>query len=225
MRILGLTDLHSSGEVNIVTIKKLIAKERIDLILIAGDITSWGKLDLVRKILEKFNQVGKPVLYVPGNMDSRGTENIQLSNVSSIYGKSVIIDGIGFIGVGGSNETPFSTPFILTEEEIEELLLQGLNSLPENIPIFLMSHPPPKDSAADKIHNGKHVGSTAVRSFIEKYQPLVVFCGHIHESKSISFIGPTLCVNPGATYHGQATIIKIKKEDNDFIATARLLEI
>ena len=44
------------------------------------------------------------------------------------------------------------------------------------------------------------VGSTAVRSAIEKFQPLLGLHGHIHESKGSIKIGRTLCVNPGSEY-------------------------
>jgi Icc-related predicted phosphoesterase len=45
------------------------------------------------------------------------------------------------------------------------------------------------------------VGSTAVREAIERYQPLLGLHGHIHESKGITKIGRTTCINPGSTYN------------------------
>jgi Icc-related predicted phosphoesterase len=44
------------------------------------------------------------------------------------------------------------------------------------------------------------VGSTAVRSAIERHQPLLGIHGHIHECKAMTRIGRTVCVNPGSTY-------------------------
>jgi Icc-related predicted phosphoesterase len=44
------------------------------------------------------------------------------------------------------------------------------------------------------------VGSTAVRKIVEKYQPKLGLFGHIHESGGDTFIGKTLCVNPGSEY-------------------------
>jgi branched-chain amino acid transport system ATP-binding protein len=40
-----------------------------------------------------------------------------------------------------------------------------------------------------------HVGSTAVRAVIDKYQPLVGLHGHIHESRAAVKIGKTTCIN------------------------------
>jgi Icc-related predicted phosphoesterase len=44
------------------------------------------------------------------------------------------------------------------------------------------------------------VGSTAVREFIERHQPLLSLHGHIHESRGAVRIGRTLAINPGSTY-------------------------
>ncbi len=41
-----------------------------------------------------------------------------------------------------------------------------------------------------------HVGSRAVRAFIEAVQPLVCFTGHIHGGVGIDTIGVTRIVNP-----------------------------
>ena len=47
-----------------------------------------------------------------------------------------------------------------------------------------------------------HVGSRAIRAFIERHQPPLVLAGHIHESPRVSSsyrdtIGATVAVNPG----------------------------
>ncbi len=43
-------------------------------------------------------------------------------------------------------------------------------------------------------------GSAAVRTAIEKYQPLLSLHGHIHESRGQTTIGRTVSVNPGSEY-------------------------
>ena len=52
------------------------------------------------------------------------------------------------------------------------------------------------------IHSGQHVGSRAIRRFIEAHQPPLALAGHIHESPRTSAsyrdaIGRTQVVNPG----------------------------
>jgi Icc-related predicted phosphoesterase len=44
------------------------------------------------------------------------------------------------------------------------------------------------------------VGSQAVRTIIERHQPLLALHGHIHESRAAKTIGRTLCINPGSAY-------------------------
>jgi Icc-related predicted phosphoesterase len=65
-------------------------------------------------------------------------------------------------------------------------------------------HDPPWNTTLDVLYNGQHIGSMAVRRFIEQRQPPLVLSGHIHESpkasgKILDRIGDTLCVNPGQT--------------------------
>jgi Icc-related predicted phosphoesterase len=43
------------------------------------------------------------------------------------------------------------------------------------------------------------VGSTAIREFIERHQPLLALHGHVHESRAAERIGRTLCLNPAPT--------------------------
>ena len=63
-------------------------------------------------------------------------------------------------------------------------------------------HSPPRDTACDRTHRGHHVGSRAIRAFVERHQPPLVLSGHIHESPRISGdwrdrLGEAVVVNPG----------------------------
>jgi hypothetical protein len=63
-------------------------------------------------------------------------------------------------------------------------------------------HSPPRQTACDMTASRTHVGSRAIRSFLERYQPPLVLSGHIHESPRVSssyrdLIGRTVVVNPG----------------------------
>ena len=74
--------------------------------------------------------------------------------------------------------------------------------------VILAAHSPPLDTALDGIQGGIHVGSLAVRRFIERWAEngrlKVGFHGHIHESPNISGtvrerIRGVPCYNPGQT--------------------------
>jgi Icc-related predicted phosphoesterase len=63
-------------------------------------------------------------------------------------------------------------------------------------------HSPPRDTACDVISTRQHVGSRAIRAFVESRQPRLVLSGHIHESPRVSgawrdTVGNTPVVNPG----------------------------
>ena len=73
-------------------------------------------------------------------------------------------------------------------------------------PFIFVSHSPPYFTHLDILDNGLHVGSISIKRFIEKWsnknQLIVSLHGHIHgspkRSDSIhSFIGSTMCINPG----------------------------
>jgi hypothetical protein len=67
--------------------------------------------------------------------------------------------------------------------------------------VFVL-HSPPRDTLCDVMAGGRHVGSRAIRRFVETHQPPLVLSGHIHESPRVSgawrdAVGRTVVVNPG----------------------------
>lgn len=215
IRLLALSDLHIRKNFPLDQIKKIITQEEITLIIISGDLTIKGNVEKIKSILQEFDQFNLPVFYVPGNMDSEKSTDIRFSNIHPLHGRNKNYSGFNFIGLGGSNQTPFFTPYEMSENEIENIIKKTKAAINNDDPIIFISHPPPKDSAADRVFSGKHVGSSIVRNFVDKFQPVLILCGHIHESKSISQIGNTICINPGAAMHGNAAIVKVEKNDDN----------
>jgi Icc-related predicted phosphoesterase len=67
--------------------------------------------------------------------------------------------------------------------------------------VFVL-HSPPRATSCDLTGARVHVGSRAIRAFVEHHQPPLVLSGHIHESPRMSSayrdsIGRTVVVNPG----------------------------
>lgn len=80
--------------------------------------------------------------------------------------------------------------------------LDGLAGVTPPSSTIFMLHSPPRDTACDMIGPGLHVGSRAIRAFIERHRPPLTLSGHIHESPRISTsyrdsLGGALVVNPG----------------------------
>jgi Icc-related predicted phosphoesterase len=62
----------------------------------------------------------------------------------------------------------------------------------------MICHAPPLNTPLDRIHEGLHAGSSAVREFVEQAQPMHFFCGHIHEAEGQAVqIGETKPRNVG----------------------------
>jgi Icc-related predicted phosphoesterase len=74
-------------------------------------------------------------------------------------------------------------------------------------------HTPPYGTALDVLYDGSHVGSRALRLFLEERRPLLSLHGHIHESPRMSGrwldrIGRTVAINPGRGERLQAVTLE-----------------
>jgi Icc-related predicted phosphoesterase len=108
------------------------------------------------------------------------------------------------------------------KEDLDELA-EGIDFTKS---IFLF-HSPPHDTLLDRaaldgikidhVPLDPHVGSIAIRRFIEKYQPMLTLHGHIHESTRITGlwkekIGNTICLN--AAHDGkELSVIRFNLEE------------
>ncbi|MDK2790273.1 MAG: uncharacterized protein PWP15_780 [Methanothermococcus sp.] len=192
MRIMGLTDLHGK----LIHFNKILMYKP-DLILIAGDITHFGR-DL--RILDILKNVNKKVriLTVPGNCDTPEVIKKLDDYGFNMDGKYIEFKNLKIIGLGGSNKTPFNTPNEYSEEELYNKFKNAVKYIQKDElrgNFIFLSHAPPKDTMADRVRD-THVGSEAVRKIIEEYQPKLCICGHIHESRCIDKIGDTIIINP-----------------------------
>jgi len=121
----------------------------------------------------------------------------------------------------------FTPTLIRTDSgEIEEKPSDYLDSLPsieEELVKYkcgtndiFVCHAPPFGTKLDMVSHKSHVGSRAVYEFILKKQPLLMLCGHIHESafysnSHIDKIGKTICINPGQSERLHICVIQIEK--------------
>jgi Icc-related predicted phosphoesterase len=71
------------------------------------------------------------------------------------------------------------------DESIQSDLEQSIFTAHPESTIYVF-HTPANNTALDITENEKHVGSFAVRQFIEKHQPFLTLHGHIHETVDMS---------------------------------------
>jgi len=126
-----------------------------------------------------------------------------------------IEDGYELVGNSNANMTPWACARDIEEDELAGKLdvLAGMIQNPERT--IAAIHVPPFGSGLDTcpeldkdlkiITQGgqvvmKSAGSTAVKAFIERVQPMLTLHGHIHESPGHVRNGRTLSINAGSEY-------------------------
>lgn len=194
MKIIAITDIHGNAS-PVDKIGEILSTA--DLVIVAGDITHFGGWNEARDFIEKVRAYNPNILAVAGNCDTKEAEDYLWSEDINIHGRGVRIDGLSFVGAGGSLPAPSPTPTVYSEEEYAEIFSRSLETNDMTVPMILVSHQPPIGTLNDTVSSGAHVGSNAVRTFIEQNQPLVCFTGHIHEAPGIDNIGSTQIINPG----------------------------
>ena len=132
---------------------------------------------------------------------------------SGISAPLPIQDNLAFIGLGGSLPCPGRTPGEVEEPELAALLKAAAEGIDPALPCVLVCHQPPRDTALDIVGNGMHVGSRSVRDFILTREPLVCFCGHIHEAAGRDALGRTQLLNPGPARGGGYAWAEIGRRD------------
>jgi len=217
MNILAVTDIHS----RIGYARKLARKiKNIDVAVIAGDITDFGDINLALYIISLFQKACRNVVFVPGNCDDPKLIKVKdVRNTINLHGNYFITGDVAFLGVGGSNITPFHTPIEYTENELWDILLKLFNMLKSEREYLkiLVSHTPPYNTKVDVTFFGVHAGSVSVRKAIETFKPKLCICGHIHEARGVDRIGETLIVNPGPLMRKHYTLININENSVEVV--------
>ena len=193
MRILAFSDLHHSRD----RAETLVAASRAaDLVIGAGDFCNMRR-DLAGA-MNLLGGIAAPFVTVPGNAESADElTDAAHAGTRVLHGTGVEIGGLKLFGLGcGVPETPFG----VWSCDLGEVAAGALLSLC-NAADILITHSPPK-GVADMPSGGLSVGSTAIRNAIERIQPQLALCGHIHDSWGREGrIGRTRVVNLGPAPH------------------------
>jgi len=208
MKIVALTDIHGSYKRAV----EIIKKEIPDVLIVGGDLTTVGTLKEAEHAIGEFRHLCSRVFCIAGNMDLPAHDDLFLKMGVSINGRGVRIGSVGFFGASAAPHSPLKTPHEVPEEEIMLRMRLGYRDVKDSPVRILVPHAPPYGTKLDIIHSGIHVGSTAVRDFIEEEEPEVVICGHIHEARGMDTLGNSRIVNCGAGMHGCYAIVEINEK-------------
>ena len=192
MRLLLFSDVHCDTE----ACERLVRRAAdVDVIVGAGDFGS------VRcgtdTTISALAAIDRPAVLVPGNAESaeeladacRGWPAARV-----LHGNGAVIDDVEFFGLGGGVPvTPFgSWSYDFSEEQAAELLAHCPRGC------VLVTHSPPQ-GAVDRSSRGIRLGSVAIRETIQRVQPRLAVCGHIHECGGRQdWIGSVPVVNAGS---------------------------
>jgi len=203
-RVLLIADLHGRYD----RMDSFLALDP-DLVIIAGDITQFGPCE---DALELLGRIDVPCFAIPGNCDPRELPAaIEESEAVSLHGSTMSLGNLTLTGLGGSNPTPFGTPFELPEEEIDALLAGAGAKGEKNVHNILVCHAPPLGTL-DRVGEAR-VGSGAIRRHLARFD--LVCCAHVHEAKGVLEEDGTIVVNPGPASEGNCALITLGDESGD----------
>ncbi len=192
MKILALSDIHGDKDF----VRKMAergAKEKVDLVLIAGDIVGFdGSMD---GLIGPFKEKGLEVGILPGNHEGLAETGflVEKYGLKNLHGYILRKGDVGIFGCGYGDIGLHQ----LTEEDFFKTLKKGHDSLKDIKKRIMITHVQPKNSL---IGLGRWPGSSGVRKAVEEFQPDIHLCGHVHESEGIEeVIGKTKVINVGKT--------------------------
>lgn len=178
---LDVLEKHSPGLYQLIHEKRISLTKEFDIIgysyvpITLFGIKDWEKFDLSN---------------VPSNLieeyENRKRTNYRLDGFKSTR--------------SGWEEFQFSQD-MEKKDSIQKDLSGKLFQKNTNKTVYVI-HTPPNQTNLDQVLNKNHVGSIAVRLFIEDYQPYLTLHGHIHETVDVSGnfkdnIGNTICLTSG----------------------------
>ena len=189
MRVLAFSDLHHSRT----RAEAIVAASAdADLVIGAGDFCNMRQhLPAAMALL---SGLAAPMVAVPGNAESaEELAEAAHARTTVLHGTGTEVGGLSLFGLGyGVPVTPFGAWSCDLDEATAAAMLERCSGAD-----VLITHSPPR-GMADRTSRGDSVGSTAIRAAIERVQPRLAVCGHIHDSwGQEGTIGATRVVNLG----------------------------
>lgn len=209
-RALCVSDF-TSEEACLGYLEAFIKKYTPKLVLLSGDVTQNGPVDYAEDVFALFERHKLPVVAVHGNNDPPRAQELIAKRSIYVHGRSEVVLGRKFAGVGGSNPTPFNTVCEYSEEQIAGFLKGKVDK-----DTIVVSHPAPK-GIMDEVRPGVKIGSSAVLEMIERDQPRAVVCGHAHESEGEQAVGRTKVVKVAPLMHGKAVVLDLDTLNAEFV--------
>lgn len=208
MRIAYVVDVHDRFDR---VVELVLSLGPVDALVVGGDLTNAGAPDDAARAIELWRPLAPTLLAVAGNMDSAAIDARLVELGVSLDGRGVVLGDVGLHGASASGPTPLSTPHELPDEELARRAEAGAAEVAGCRVRIFCPHSPPYGTACDRLASGAHVGSASLRAFVEREQPDLVLCGHIHESRGEDVIKRTKIVNPGPAASGHCALVEVEE--------------
>ena len=192
LKILAAGDIH--GDTSLAEkLAERAQKENCDLVILCGDLTMMESS--TENIIGPFVKRKEKVLLIPGNHETVATADFlaDLYGVKNIHGYSVKYKEVGLFGCGGANIGLHQ----LDEKEIYELIKKGFDKIKYLQKKIMVTHVHPEGTKMEKFTKF-FPGSSGVKKAIERFQPDILLCSHVHEAEGIEEkVGRTKVINVG----------------------------
>jgi len=135
-------------------------------------VFTWGNHDLIGEHTEGLKN---QIISIENKLDNKLVKSVYLLNDSSIE-----IEGIKIYGSPWSVTYKGKWAFNLPDEQLKSMW----DKIPSDTNILLV-HAPPYGIGDKTLNTGENAGSKTLLSSIQKINPTLVVCGHIHEGRGI----------------------------------------
>ncbi len=199
MRVAAIADLHFSPQ-SYDRIREPMQKARdeADLMVIAGDLTNFGKPEEITSLLNALLRLRIPIVAVLGNHDYESNRSEELmkmltqEGVKVLDGSSYERDGIGFAGCKGFHGgfgrgvlTPFGEPEVkqFVQASIDEALkLERALSMLRTEKRIVVTHyaPIPDTVKGEPTEISPYLGTSRLAEVMDRHGADIAFHGHAH---------------------------------------------
>ncbi len=171
MKLLAFSDIHCNRD----ACQEIVAAAGdADLVIGAGDFASQH--EGLAETMDMLEPIASKSIFVPGNNET--LEALSAATYARVLHGEALREGEWAIcGIGCAVPPLPPLPwhsYDLTEESAAALLAEIETA------DILITHSPPK-GVADEARGLGSIGSTAVRAAIDRLQPKLVLCGHVHD--------------------------------------------
>jgi hypothetical protein len=199
MKLISLPDLHGSLR-SITALGPLLGQ--VDVVVLPGDLTIGGTVDEAARVIVALRQYNTQIWAIPGGYDTQRVSQYLSEQGINLHKQQRDYEGCVFIGIGGDLfQTNAPREHLLYDNvQFDLMLSETVQGLSRRIPKILITHYPPQGTLVDRTLSGQHIGSRAIRAFIEEAQPLACLTGFLHDKPSQDTLGRTVLLSPGPVW-------------------------